>query len=242
MKAISSLNANKAPDIHSITAEHLKNAPPNTVGWFRNIINKILELKRVPGPMKEGVLTPVYKNKESKLDPYSYRGITVTPVTGKVLEILIKNFIISTLFQSQRRLQAGFTRGASPLNAAFLIQECIAQAKSMNEPLYIALLDVKTAFDVVTHSSLNRKLFQDGIKGDLWKVIWDLQKDAITRIKWKNHLSEPFKIQQGVRQGESYPLSFTRGIITHFWNNWVRLNRDSSSGLFTAQLLLVLTT
>ena len=76
MKAVTSLNPNKAPDMHGITAEHLKNAPPNTIGLLTKIINKILVNKKVSAAIKEGVLTPVYKNKKSKLDPYSYRGIT----------------------------------------------------------------------------------------------------------------------------------------------------------------------
>jgi hypothetical protein len=200
-KSISSLNTNKAPDPHGLTAEHLKYATPLTIGRLQLLLNKILETRKVPVAMKVGVLTPVYKNKKDKKDPYSYRGITVTAVTGKVLEVLLRDLITPILRTTQSPLQAGFTKGSSPLNAAFVIQEALGDAKAKKDPLYIALLDAKTAFDVVALSSLNRKLYHDGITGQIWQIINSLQEEASTQIKWKGYLSEQFAINQGVRQG-----------------------------------------
>lgn len=200
-KAILKLNTNKAPDIHGLSAEHLRNATPQTIGHLLLVFNAAAKLEHIPREMKTGVLTPVYKNKKDKSDPFSYRGITVTAVTGKTLEILLRDRITPTLSSSQSPLQAGFTTGASPLNAAFLIQETINYAKLYDQTTYIALLDAKTAFDVVSHPSINRKLYHDGIQGPLWRLLANLQEEAYTKIKWGNKYSTPFLVQQGVRQG-----------------------------------------
>ncbi|VDI37252.1 Hypothetical predicted protein [Mytilus galloprovincialis] len=64
-----------------------------------------------------------------------------------------------------------------------------------------ALLDAKSAFDVVNHNSLYRKLFLSGVGGTLWLLIRQLSTNALTSIKWDGLTSEPFLIQQGVRQG-----------------------------------------
>ena len=89
------------------------------------------------------------------------------------------------------------------------------------------MLDAKTAFDVVSHSSLNRKLFLDGIQ-DLLRVIQDLQKDATTRIKWKKHLSDPFRIRQGVRQGGIISTEFYK----RYNNTLLNQLDDAKHGVF----------
>jgi hypothetical protein len=40
-----------------------------------------------------------------------------------------------------------------------LLQEAIREVKHKKQPLYVAFLDAKTAFDVVSLSRLARKLF-----------------------------------------------------------------------------------
>jgi hypothetical protein len=57
----------------------------------------------------------------------------------------------------------------------------------------------KSAFDVVTHSSILRKLFLTGIEGSTWKLIHDLHQETQSVIKWNRLISEPFSITQGVR-------------------------------------------
>jgi hypothetical protein len=51
---------------------------------FLNIIHKIIVAitreGHIPDLLKTGLLTPIFKNKGSKLHVANYRGITVTPV------------------------------------------------------------------------------------------------------------------------------------------------------------------
>ena len=68
-------------------------------------------------------------------------------------------------------------------------------------PTYIAFLDVKSAFDVVSHTSLLRKIYHIGIEGSLWNMISSLHSNARTVIKWEGQLSDVFDIGQGVPQG-----------------------------------------
>jgi hypothetical protein len=202
-RAITKLNTNKSPDAFGITAEHLKNAGALAIGRLTEILNHILRSCTIPETLKLGILTPVYKNKKSKMDPFNFRGITLTAAMGKVLEILLQNRLAPLLIKTQSPLQAGFTPGASLLNAAFVRQEAINSAKHHEQVLYIAFLDAKTAFDVVSHNSLARKLYLDGAKGDLWRLLLSLHEQATTRVKWGSIQSEleAFTVKQGVMQG-----------------------------------------
>jgi hypothetical protein len=51
----------------------------------------IFESGIVPDMIKEGLLSPVFKNKGSILDIKNYRGITVLPVFEKIVESILKN-------------------------------------------------------------------------------------------------------------------------------------------------------
>ena len=62
-------------------------------------------------------------------------------------------------------------------------------------------LTPKKAFDVVDQNSLLRKLYLDGVHGDDWLLLKDLYSDCSSRVKWAGQLSDPFFIDQGVRQG-----------------------------------------
>ena len=62
-------------------------------------------------------------------------------------------------------------------------------------------LDAEKAFDIVWHDSLIRKLFNDGVGGDLWLLVKSLHTDANTSIKWNGDLSDEIILQQGIRQG-----------------------------------------
>ena len=71
----------------------------------------------------------------------------------------------------------------------------------LNKTAYIAFLDAKSAFDVVSHDSLLRKLFNIGIEGKCWSLINSLHREAISSVKWNGLISRSFRIDQGVRQG-----------------------------------------
>lgn len=74
-------------------------------------------------------------------------------------------------------------------------------SKDKNEELIIVLLDAKSAFDVVEPDHLLRRLYHIGVNDKTWSIIQSLHEDASSAIKWNGHISEFFKINQGVRQG-----------------------------------------
>ena len=64
----------------------------------------------------------------------------------------------------------------------------------------LAFLDAKSAFDVVSHESLMRKLFKIGVEGNMWTFINSLHKDAKSAVKWQGEISVQFRVEQGVCQ------------------------------------------
>ena len=94
-----------------------------------------------------------------------------------------------------------FTWNSSPMNCSLILEETIREHKDLKKPLYLAFLDAKSAFDVVSHESLLRKLFHAGIEGVTLSLIHSLHQEAESVVKWGGACSEAFRISQGVRQG-----------------------------------------
>ena len=166
-KAIKELNRGKAADALGITAEHFVYAEDSIIDSLCLFLNKLFETGEVTDIMNICLVTPVFKKKGSNTDSKNYRGITVIPILTKVLELIIRARLKHLIMEKQNKLQRGFTEKSSPMNTALILEEYIRDRKDTQTPVYIACLDAKSAFDVVSHKSLMRKLFNIGVEGNM---------------------------------------------------------------------------
>ena len=61
------------------------------------LFNVILDKGTIPESWTEGIIIPIYKNKGSKLDPASYRGITLNSCLSKTCTA-----VLNTAFEIRR--------------------------------------------------------------------------------------------------------------------------------------------
>ncbi|CAG2239126.1 unnamed protein product [Mytilus edulis] len=200
-KAISCLNRNKAADFFGVNAENIIHGGKQLQQYLQLLINRSFELGCISDILKIGTLFPVFKNKGDARYAKNYRGITVTPIYSKIIEKIIKLRENPIILEKQNPLQRGFTENTTPLLCELIIEEFERESKDLKLPTYIALLDGKSAFDVVVHSNLIRRLYQTGISDQSIILIDSLYKNATSCIKWRNKTSAVFEIEQGVRQG-----------------------------------------
>jgi hypothetical protein len=98
-------------------------------------------------------------------------------------------------------LQHGYQNKLCSLMASFTLQECLSYNVEHGSPVYIAFLDSATAFDLVWHDGLFVKLHDLGIKGKLWKLIYQFYQDRKNCVLWKGIKSDWIDVKQSVRQG-----------------------------------------
>jgi hypothetical protein len=108
------------------------------------LINNIFRTGEIPDSLKIGLLSPIYKNKGSKNDATNYRGITVLPVLSKIIESIIEVRIQPNIQNMQNPSQRGFTKGASPMNAALPVEEAYRTFADEKNNGYLVLLDAKS--------------------------------------------------------------------------------------------------
>jgi hypothetical protein len=81
----------KAADVFELTVENILYGGDELLYIIHKIIVAITREGHIPDLLKTGLLTPIFKNKGSKLHVANYRGITVTPVVCKIIESIMKN-------------------------------------------------------------------------------------------------------------------------------------------------------
>jgi hypothetical protein len=224
--AINSINRRKSADYYNITIDHFLYSEDQIISILLLLINNIFRAGEIPDSLKIGLLSPIYKNKGSKHDATNYRGITVLPVLSKIFESIIKVRIQPNIQNMQNTSQRGFTKGASPRNAALPVEEANRTSADEKNNGYLVLLDAKAAFDKVVHSHLFRRIYQAGIQNKTWSLISNLHQETKSCIKWKSSNSEMFDVKMGVRKGgflsaDLYKL-YINPLLDHLQNVSVR--------------------
>ncbi|VDI45466.1 Hypothetical predicted protein [Mytilus galloprovincialis] len=184
-KAIKTLNRGKSADIYGITVEHLIYAGEKLEQLLLRLINLVFKTWLFPDILKKGLLTPVFKNKGDRCHAANYRGITVLPVVNKIIEAIIRDRIQPRVLKDQKSNPTRFTAKSSPLNAGLVVEEVYRESVDSNQEFELVLLDAKSAFDVVVHSHLMRRLFHCGIDDTLWRIIQSMHWQSTSAIKWK---------------------------------------------------------
>ena len=127
-------------------------------------------------------------------------GLTLICLLG-IHSLAIELMAVFMLSASVAELQRRFTWNSSPMNCSLILEEVVREYKDTRQHLFVAFLDAKSAFYVVSHSSLLRKLFHFGIGGAEWSLVHSLHEGAESVVKWEGSISDVFYGQQGVCQG-----------------------------------------
>ena len=154
---IESINSNKDCGESGKYAEHLTNCKHIIAPILTRTFNKILEIRKVPEVFKTVITFPVLEKDKVPTMVNSYRGITVTPIIGKILEY---SMLKKLNFKDKSELQFGFTTGLTSLMSSLIISESRFERMPKSTNLIMGTMDVQSDFDVVQHNILLDKLFK----------------------------------------------------------------------------------
>ena len=228
--AVNKLNKNKAADIDNITAEHLIFASSDFFDTLTLAINNSLSTGECPDSCKSGYKIPIPKKGKDDKIRGNYRGITITAIIGKVLELVLQESQKKSLSTQESELQFGFTQGLSPSMATLCLSEALATAKHGKIPIYTVALDAQKAFDVVNHKLLKEKLHHSGVNGSHWLLFDDLYTNVTEKVKWQGVYSRDFKTGQGVRQGAVTSTTLYKLYINQLLSQLQKANLGMSIG------------
>lgn len=210
LKSIASLSSSCSEDIYGMSNKVLKEIIDVILVPLTSIFNMILETGVYPQALKKAKVIPVYK-KGDKLNPSSYRPISLVPIISKVFELCIKNqlnsfFISNNLFCDE---QFGFTTGKNTVKAVENIVNKVL-INFENKLLSSAvLIDLTKAFDCMNHELIIEKLFSYGIRGKELKLLISYLSDREQMVIQGEDKSDFKNVKMGVPQGSVLgPLLF----------------------------------
>lgn len=151
-----------------------------------------------------GWMCPIYKKKDPS-EIGNYRPITLLNTDYKILTKVLAIQLTEHIPTLVHTDQAGFIPKRSIFNHIRLVNAIINYAEATEEDGAIIALDQEKAYDKIKHKYLWATLEAFNLPAFFINTIKALYKDAETKVAINGFISEAYKIQRGIRQGD--PLS-----------------------------------
>lgn len=197
-----SLKTNSAPGHDKIPTSFLKLAKFEVVPIITHLANLCFNKGIFPSLLKESLVTPIFKNGD-EADVNNYRPISVLPSISKILEKLINKRLLNYIdkYDIFSKSQFGFRRGMSTEDAVAELTSVVAEGLDSKRKCLAVFLDLKKAFDTVSHSILLQKLEYLGVRGIPLELLKSYVNGRTQRVKLGKTVSELDGINCGVPQG-----------------------------------------
>ena len=164
------------------------------------LFNSMLSHGIAPDELLLGTMIPLIKGgRLSKQCSDNYRALTIGTGLSKLLETVIMNKQTDALKTSD--LQFGFKAKSSTTMCTFMVLETIEYYKSKGSNVHVMLLDASKAFDRVNYIKLFDKLLNKGMCPLTVRLLLSMYTNQELQVKWNSHLTDKFKVTNGVRQG-----------------------------------------
>ena len=210
-KKLKNLNPNKAHGPDAIPSRVLKELHKELSLPLSTLFNKSITEGVIPKDWKEANVTAIFK-KGSRSDPSNYRPVSLTCVTCKVLESLIRDVIVEYMsgYKLYLDCQHGFRQKRSCITQLLEVMEDLTNMIENRNTIDIIYLDFRKAFDTVPHERLLLKLKSYGISGNLLIWIKQFLNDRTQKVKVGKEFSKEKNVISGIPQGSVLgPVLFT---------------------------------
>ncbi|KAJ8869343.1 hypothetical protein PR048_030918 [Dryococelus australis] len=194
-KLIRGLESSKAGGPDGIGNAALKFGGKELAKYLEVLFKKSLGEGKLPQDWKDAMVIPIHKQGEDRGRPGSYRPVSLTSSTGKVMERLVVQYVVRVM-NNRNWLESQ--------------HEDLMQVVDEGKQMDACFIDFEKALDKVPHGTLMRKV--EALIPDRRVVEWigDFLRGRRQRVKVGEAISEEGVVTSGVPQGSVLgPLLFT---------------------------------
>lgn len=199
-RAVEMLSEGKSPGADGIHPEVIKKGGPKLLSALHEIIQDAWKTAVVPQDWKDAQLVTIFKKGDRKVCG-NYRGISLLSIPGKIFARVLLNRLSSYAESFLPETQCGFRGGRGTTDMIFSLKQIQEKSIEQNMPLYMIFVDFTKAFDTVDRSTLWKLLLKLGFPDHFTNLISALHTGMKASVKLKDELSDPFQVNNGVKQG-----------------------------------------
>ena len=193
---------NKASGEDEIVNEFVKYGDRHM--WFAvyQMLNKLYENELIPHEWMRGMIFPIFKDGD-KRNPLNYRPISLLSIMYKIYATVLNNRLVKWIERTKKfeDEQAGFRPERGTSEQVFILYEVLSMRYRCKKDTYCCFIDVKKAYDSVWREGLWMRLWEEGVRGKLWRVIRNMYRSIQSVVLINDDRTEWFNVDVGVRQG-----------------------------------------
>ena len=196
---LSSLKNFKAPGNDGMPSFPFKVLPDEGKTLLLAQINQFLNGCDIPASWKQGNIIAIHK-KDDITDIANYRPISLLKTDYKIVSKLVTNRLNVIIPKLIHKDQIGFVKERIIYDNVLTLNEILQEDKK-----FCLSIDFQKAYDSVSHDALCEILKHIAIPERLRKLIEHMLSESTAAFSMEGEISDPFKIEKGVKQGD--PLS-----------------------------------
>lgn len=236
---IKSLKNDVAMGVDDVSVRFVKLNAQILIPHLTSFINKAFSDAIFPHSLKIARVSPIYKSHDAH-DPTNYRPISVLSVFSKIFEICMKEQLIKYLNTTKtiHLRQYGFLPNSSTSAAASCLANDIFSSLNKFKKTAVLTLDIKKAFDCVSHAKLNEILMNVGITNKALKLLecyfTSRQQTVCLGLVKSKLLNIIAGCPQGSVLGPLIFLIYINGLLRLKLNGKIRLFADDAALIYSA--------
>lgn len=201
--AVLKRSKNSAPGPDDIPSLFIKNLTAGSLDYLLMIYNKVWTEHLFPSQWLNSTILPIYKQSKPKLNPASYRPISLTCTLCKLLEKVINNRLLWHLEYQQLLSpnQMGFRPRRSTTDSLVLFHTEITHAFARQQHLLAVFFDIEKAFDRTWRYGILKRMSEIKIGGHIMHFVKNFLQNRKYRVRVNNELSQEYIQENGVPQG-----------------------------------------
>jgi len=197
--AINKLKAAKSDGHVGLSSDYFKHSCTDLAVYISLLFTALLVHGTAPKEFLTSTITPIPKGKGlNPTDSANYRGITLSPIYGKIFDLVVLQKYGEQLCTSP--LQFGFKSKRSTSMCTMVLKEVIAYY-SKHGSLYCVMLDATKAFDRVNYCKLFQEHLDRALPHEYLRLLLNMYTNHVTRVSWNGISSTKFSVKNGVKQG-----------------------------------------
>ena len=200
----------KAMGPDKIPPEFLKHSGDNFRNWLKGFFSLCLQRLVIPKIWRKALVVAILKPKKPVYDPKSYRPISLSCVSFKVLELLLLTRLDPVVEPALPVTQAGFRPGRSTVDQIVHLTNDIENGFEERKKAGLVLVDLTASCDTVWHSGLALKMIHVIPDHHMVRFLCELLSNrGFTLQTSDGRLGRPRSLKNGVPQGSTLsPLLF----------------------------------